>query len=233
MLKNKKIAETINTKAVEEFLENNISFFNSRLDLLSKLIPNHNFQSSDSGPKIIDFQFYVIEELRKNNNRLRNNITDITNITKHNLEVQNQIQQSIIALLEAQSLEDLIKIITNKLPLLLGITSSLLLFWSGDKEVKAKLSKDFVIAPKKLVQTIKSNVVTLRKNLDDSNKKLYNSNKINSDALLKLPLEDKKGFIILLLGSNTDNYFNDHQATDLLAFLALILQVCFKKHLHE
>ena len=73
------------------------------------------------GEGIVDLQQFMVERLRGEINKLRNDQDEILANTRDNLSTQERIHKAVVELLEAESFEQFIDIITGDLGLLLEV----------------------------------------------------------------------------------------------------------------
>src|SRR6185295_15780433 len=76
---------------------------------------------SESGKGVVDLQQFMVERLRGEINKLRNDQDEILANTRDNLSTQERIHKAVVELLEAESFEQFIDIITGDLGLLLEV----------------------------------------------------------------------------------------------------------------
>src|ERR1044071_2221800 len=76
---------------------------------------------AESGKGVVDLQQFMVERLRGEINKLRNDQDEILANTRDNLSTQERIHKAVVELLEAESFEQFIDIITGDLGLLLEV----------------------------------------------------------------------------------------------------------------
>src|SRR5579872_3724829 len=96
---------------VASYLRQHPDFLIEHADLLEVLTP----PTLRRGERVVDMQHFMLERQRAEIERLRAQQRSIVAATRANLASQNRIHGAILALLAAQSFEQLIQIVTGDL----------------------------------------------------------------------------------------------------------------------
>ncbi|GAB5387755.1 MAG: hypothetical protein Alpg2KO_07230 [Alphaproteobacteria bacterium] len=102
---------------VAEWLEDHPDFLNTRPDLLELLTPPELKQAEG----VQDFQFFMIEKLKREAATLKEQRAEIIDNARANLTNHDRIQRAVLTLLEADSLPSLIETINHQLAGILDI----------------------------------------------------------------------------------------------------------------
>src|SRR5215831_7778209 len=109
-------AARITAAQVIDYLKRHPTFLLRHSDLLDgQAVPG---RSRDG---VVDLQQFMVEKLRRDLSRLRGLQDELVANSRDNLSTQDRIHRSILALLDAESFEHLIEIVTTDLAVLLDV----------------------------------------------------------------------------------------------------------------
>lgn len=110
-------AEGISGDAVADYLRRHPDFFTDRLDLLSDMAAPDRW-SDDS---VVDMQRFLAERRMGEIDDLRNCAQEVIETSRTNMSVQTRTHAAVLAMLSAADLEHLLRVISDDLPLLLDV----------------------------------------------------------------------------------------------------------------
>lgn len=234
--KSEKAAQTepaITKKAVMEYLRKHPNFLAENPDLFTVLTP----PGQEFGEGVVDFQRFALGNLQKDIRQLKGKYDGLVVSCRDNMSTQNLVHNSVLGLIRARNLEQLLEIITIDLMALFDVDVVKLAMeseiagytestygeqnYSGISFIELGLS-DAIFG------TNGSVVLT-----EDTHKKpipgfeqifVDCSGLIRSSALLRLRLEDIGRDVILAFGVRQANRFHAGQGFELLEFLARIVE---------
>lgn len=184
------------------------------------------------GAGIVDLRAFVIDRLKSKARQLQKTNEDIVNISRANLTGQARVHAAALALLEATSFEGLIQAVTTDLTVLLGVDAVTLAVESeGEGPLPGRLVAGVQMIPKGETDRIlgQGRDVVLTAALAES-RPLFGpaADLVRSEALLRLHPSAHCPTGILAIGSRTEGTFDSGQATELLAFLARVVELCIR-----
>jgi uncharacterized protein YigA (DUF484 family) len=184
------------------------------------------------GKGVVDLRTFVIERLKTKARQLEKTNENIVSISRANLAGQARIHAAALALLEATSFEDFIQAITTDLVVLLGVDAVVLAVESeGDGPLPGRLVAGVQMIPKGETDRIlgPGRDVVLTAALPHP-RALFGpaADLVRSEALLRLHPSAHCPTGVLAVGSRTDGTFDSGQATELLAFLARVAELCIR-----
>lgn len=184
------------------------------------------------GQGVVDLRTFVIGRLKAKTRQLERTNENIVTIGRANLAGQARIHAAALALLEATSFEDFIQAITTDLVVLLGVDVVVLAVESeGDGPLPGRLVAGVQMIPKGETDRIlgPGRDVVLTAALPHP-RALFGpaADLVRSEALLRLHPSAHCPTGILAVGSRTDGTFDSGQATELLAFLARVAELCIR-----
>lgn len=212
---------------VADFLTRHPDFFAQHPELLHAMTP----VASRHGKGVLDFQRFVTERLQEDVSRLKRGHDEIIAASRANLSSQGRVHTTVLALLGARTLEHLIEITTVDLALHLEVDAVVLGFESHDRTPINAASRGLRLWPKGRTdnwvppgrEVVLSGPVVGDPALFGSAAPL-----VKSQALLRLQLKREAPSGLLALGSREASRFHSGQGTELLAFLARALELCFR-----
>ena len=212
---------------VINFLSNHPNFFEDHPDTLRSItIPT---RWSDDG--VADMQKFMLEQLREEINNIRDCAQDVIETSRSNMSVQTRTHTAVLALLSATNFNQLFTVISNDLPLLLDIQVAIIGF-EGDYLPENKLKNDAVTSylPGEIDKLIGPNqdVVLLQNVNDDGSIFGGGAELVHSAALARLIPEQRRCTGLLALGGRGSAFYPG-QGTELISFLARVLERCVDK----
>lgn len=217
----------LSEREVNEYLQRNREFLVDNPDLVSVLIP----LTKQSGDNVLDLQYFMLERLQEENRRLTGHWDELIATSRSNMAGQTQIHAAILAALEADSLEALVHAVTADWPQILNV-DTVTLGTEGD-------ATGFGGAPESGLRTLEPGLVDrlLGKERDvvlrtggDALEEIFGpaAPLVRSDALIRLSIGDgaDDGFspFLLAMGAREADKFHPGQGTELLVFLARVLE---------
>ena len=181
---------------------------------------------------VVDMRTFVIERLKTKNKQLERTNSDIVTISRANLAGQSRIHAAALALLEATSFEALIQAITTDLAVLLGVDAVVLSVESeGDDALPGRLVSGVQMMPRGETDRVLGqgrDVVLVSKLVQAPAIFGPAADLVRSEALLRLHPSSHCPTGILAIGSRTEGTFDPGQATELLAFLSRVVELCIR-----
>lgn len=227
-------AQSSETKAAEteadrvaSYLRRHPNFLSDYPELLETLLPP---KRREHGEAVVDFQSAMIERLRGENRRIGELQADLLATSRANMTTQSRIHAGVLALLEATTFENLIQAITTDLAVLLDVDVVALCVEAPDSHPRRDVAGVHMLAPGEVDLILGPNrdIVLIPDNQGAN--PLYGAaaGLVRSEALLRLRPSAKAPTGLLALGSRVEGRFDPGQGTELLSFLARILELCIR-----
>ena len=213
---------------VEAYLDRHPRFFLNRAELFDRMaVPDRTL-----GDKVVDMQSVLLHRLRNDHQQLKTVQRDLLHSARANQVIQNRVHQAVLALLGARGFEQLIQVIIQELTLILEIDAVGLCLEAthgatdaipgavirAGVQILAPGTTDQLIGPGRDV-ILRGDVV--------GDPVLFGSaaaGLVRSDALVRLRFSQHSPAGVLALGARTPDAFNPGQGTELLAFLAGVIE---------
>ena len=107
----------ITAAQVVDYLKRHPNFLQHHPELLDSQTPPARAQ----GEGVVDLQQFMVDRLRRDLTRLRGLQDELVANSRDNLSTQDRIHKAILALLDAETFEHLIEIVTTDLAVLLSV----------------------------------------------------------------------------------------------------------------
>ncbi|WP_029011037.1 DUF484 family protein [Azospirillum halopraeferens] len=219
---NRTTPDTLTPEAVCAYLRANPDFLVRNAELVHHLTP----PSADRGRGVVDLQAFMVERLRGEVRHLKDQQRELVVTTRANLNSQNRIHAAVLFLLDARSLEHLIQTITTDLAILLDLdVAGLVIESNGHDHPHVHRSGVRVVEPGAVNQWLGTRDVVLLSDVRGA-EEIFGpgAGLVRSQALIRLKVSSETPDGILAFGSRDPAMFHDGQATELVNFLARVVE---------
>ena len=216
--------EGVSADSVADFLRRNPDFFTDRLDLLAEMVAPSRW----TGDGVVDMQRFLAERRLGEIDDLRNCAQEVIETSRTNMSVQTRTHASVLALLAVGDLDQLLRVVSDDLPLLLDVDVVTLGFEPASGPVAAVFSEAAHRIGKGTVDELlgaDNNVRLLREIKDDGTIFGSAAGLARSAALARLRPGDNIPAGFMALGSR-EAAFGPGQGTELIGFLARVMEAC-------
>lgn len=216
---------------VEAFLREHPDFLNKHPDLFRILTP----PGYDHGDDVVDLQRFMVRRLNDQINQQREVQKDLVKTVRGNFSIQASVHAAVVAMLNCNSFEELIQVVVNDLPTYLQVDTINLCLESDDDPGLANKYPGIQLLPPGMIDYLMGpdKKVLLR---DDIIGESYvfgaAASLVQSDVLVRLTVSPHAPPGLLAFGVHKKNSFEDTQGTELLTFLAEVLEACVRQWLH-
>lgn len=208
---------TLTDSQVSEFLLQNPDFFDRNSKLLEKLYVPHETGKAVS---LIERQTSV---LREKNQHLTTHLSDLIDIARHNDLQFEKTKRMVLALLEAETLDDIAVAIDESLCQdFQSDTTAVVLFTDEplDLNTLQVVKKEETGAISNLIST---NLPSCGQLSEAENRFIFGDNAIKVQSCAVVPLVQGETLGVLAIGSFDPNYFSSSQGTVLLSYVGEVL----------
>lgn len=213
------------------FLRENPDFLARHPQLLSVIVPPARaFEDADeSGGEVVDLQGAMLHRMRAELTERSEQSSELIDASRANLQSQNRVHAAVVALLSSRSLDHMLEILTIDLAGLLHVDAVALCLEGGT--VAPTTNQGVRVVPRGTIDKIVDvpGTITLRDHIE-GDKRIYGeaSGLVRSEAMLRLSVRDDAPCALLALGSRDPERFHDGQGSELLTFLARIMEHCIR-----
>lgn len=211
-------------ESVALFLRAHPDFFQTRADLLTALTP----PSVDHGDrKVVDFQSAMVRALQKGKDALQAEQGRIVDVVRANMSNLARIHQGVLALLDAPDLPSLITAIREDLALMVGVDHAGIAVDRGSLLAVPLMEAGCPALPAGRIAAHMGERTTDLGPVGAATIGMFGpegGSLVRSQALAVMRLNSPSPDALLYFGSREVEYYQPGQATDLLQFLASVVE---------
>lgn len=216
---------------VVEYLRRHPDFLSERPDLMRVLTP----PARRNGDGVVDLQQFMIERLRAEVARLKKNQRVLIGANRAHRIRQSRINEAVIDLLTARTFEEVIQTLTTDLSLRLDVDAVALCVETEEPNVPGVTRGGVRILRPGTIDAVMgaSNDVVLGASAA-GDRRIFRqaAGLVQSDALLRLRISPLAPTGLLALGSRDVAHFQDGESTELLDFLARVVEATLRTWLN-
>ena len=217
---------------VADYLRQHPEFLVRHPDLLdAQVVPGRR-----KGDGVVDLQQFMVERLRRDIARLKADQDDLLANSRDNLSTQDRIHKAVLALLAAESLEHFVGIVASDLAVLLDVdTVALCVEAVGGEASKLRADGVQALAPGTIDRVLGADRAALLRDDTTGDAEIFDAGAglVRSDALIRLRFGDDAPQGMIAFGTRHPGYFDSGQGTELLHFLARIIEHCVRAWLDQ
>ena len=222
----RRITGTAGAEEVAAYLREHPDFLIRHADLVQHLTP----PMVPRGSNVLDLQYYMLDRLQAEVGRLRGEQRELLTTSRANLHNQNRIHAAALFLLDAQSFEQLIQTITTDLAVLLDLDVSRLIVESGDRDLPRNETVGVRVVKAGSIDRWlgRREMVLAGRVYGDPAVFGGAAGLVCSQALIRLHISGESPPGMLAFGSREPDLFHQGQGTELLNFLARVVERCIR-----
>ena len=183
------------------------------------------------GEGVIDLQHFMVERLRGEIQKLRSEQDDVVAVARDNLSTQARVHKAVLALLGACSFEHLIEAVTTDFAVLLDVDVVSLCIEAEEEPLpRVSLGGVHLLEPGSVDSLLgPKRSVLLRADAEPEPAVFGGAARlVRSDALVRLAIGSTTPAGLIAFGTRHPGFFNGGQGTELLSFLAHVLEHCIR-----
>lgn len=218
----KHMGDAPTAEQVRAYLRDHPDFLVQNPELVHHLTP----PSIDRGRGVVDLQAFMVERLRGELRLLKEQQRELIGTTRANVNSQNRIHAAVLFLLDAQSFEQLIQTITTDLAVLLDLDVACLVIESNGQDIPHVHSSGVRVVDQGVVnQYLGTADVVLNANVQ-GDPEIYGpgAGLVRSEALIRIQVSSETPDGLLAFGSREPDTFHTGQGTELVGFLARVVE---------
>ena len=217
-----KVADVLTAEDVAAWLREHPDFLSQNSDLVQHLTP----PSVSHGKGVLDFQYFMVERLRGEVGRLKEQQRELISTTRANINNQNRIHAAVLFLLDARTFEQLIQTITTDLAVLLDLDVAGLVVESNGSDIPhVHASGVRVVEPGTVIAWLGKRVVVLYADTPgDPSIFGGGAGLVRSQALIRIQVSEDTPAGLLAFGSRDPEMFHSGQGTELVCFLSRVIE---------
>lgn len=227
MRKAKPTAEEAGARLTEEqvavYLRRHPDFLERHPELLDLLQPPARRHDGDN---VADLQHFMIHRLRDRIESVESDRRELISTTRGNLSSQARVHEAVLDLINARSFEQFIEILTSDLVAKLHL-DVVALCVENDRPEVPRTRAGIRFLPSGYVDSVlgAGETVLLRAEVD-ADRRIYGNGAglVASEALLRIEIGPQAPTGLLALGARSPGHFTPGQGTELLSFLAGVIE---------
>jgi uncharacterized protein YigA (DUF484 family) len=211
----------IDDDAVLTYLKANPDFFTTHPDALPGL---------NQGKGVVDFQQRMLDKLKSDKTKVQQLQKELIETARANMHNYNRVQTAVLTILEAESFEEFIELVTQQLPVVLDVDTINLIIESTSKEIPFVNQAGIRFAKVgTVVKWLSTGDALLQDNIN-GHEELFGpgAGLVRSHALVRLEISQDTPAGIIAFGSRDPNAFQPNHAVDQIGFLAQVVERCFR-----
>ena len=226
------VNDELSADAVANYLRAHPDFLTDHPDLFRILTTPSRWEEGDT---LVDLQSVMLEKLREESQELKDAANLLISTTRSNMMIQTRTHAGIVAVLGAEGLENLIHVICYDLPMLLDVDAVSLCFETGDQGSDELGNGDIRYLSPGVVDSVLGGADKFAKlmetTIDDGAVFGEAAGIVQSAALVRLSPGGGIENGLLALGAREQGAFHSGQGTDLLIFIARVVDQCLQRWL--
>ena len=219
--------DPVSAAQVADYLRRHPDFFGQDPELLDVIQP----PARDRGEGVVDLQQYMVEHLRGALAELSAARDALVVTGRNNLSAQARVHKAVLALLSAKKFEHFIEILTTDVAVILDLDLVTVgVEQNGQDSARAQSAGVYRLEPGTVDRLIgPGQTVALHAHVD-GDPEIFGpgAGLVASDALLRLSISGTTPTALLALGSRQPEQFHSGQGTELLSFLARVVESCIR-----
>lgn len=199
-------------------------FFARHTELLPKLVPPSRFD----GDAVVDMQQFMITRLNHELEQMRGCAEHLISTSRSNMSIQSRTHQAALALMAAGDPAGLARVVAEDFPTLLDVDVATVCLEAGDQAAGAILPGAIALPDGAVERLLGAGEALLRAEAAGDPAVFGDgAGLVASFALVRLATADGLSGL-LALGSRHQRAFHSSQGTELLAFLARVIEYCLR-----
>lgn len=208
---------------VVEYLRNEPNFFSQHPEALTAI----SSPDSDQGDGVINFQSVVINKLRDSAEEFKQERKDLLLTARTNQQSLSRIHECVLAVLASKSFEQVIHTVTTDFAAMLDLDMVILCIEADDEKIRLLDTRGLVVLPEGEIERClgAEKLVSLRGDITGE-KQIFGAEAslIRSEAIVRLNISSVTPPSLIAFGSRDPLRFDSGQSTELVAFLACVLE---------
>lgn len=216
-------AHDVTASEVASYLRKHPDFLTEHPDLVAALIP----PAQQRGDGILDMQYFMLQRLKADVARLKSQQRALIATSRSNLSSQARIHAAVLALISATTFEQLLQVVTTDLAAMLDVDVVTIGVESpAGNHVRMPLSGIQLLRPGTVDALLGPERDVLLRADVEGDPGLFGSGAglVRSLALLRITVAEHAPMGLLCIGTRKPEKFHPGQGTELLGFLARVLE---------
>lgn len=223
--------EALSAKDILTWLKGNPAFLKQHPEACEYLLP----PEENRGKGIADFQTYMVQRLRQDKESVMETARDLIEVSRLNMNSVTRIHNATLKVLEARNFAEFIQAITMDLGAILDVDLSVLVVEASGVDAATLNVPGIRIVPQGTIQTWMGGQPVLLESDIQGVEHIYGGGArlVRSQAILRVDMGQDAGVgsmppAILAFGSRDPEMFKSGQGTELVSYLARVIERVFR-----
>ncbi len=211
---------------VKEWLAQNPGFLEKHPDMCEVLLP----PKENMGRGVADFQHYMVQRLKKDKETVIETTRDLIEVSRINMNSVTRIHEAALRLLEAKNFIEFVQAITMDLATILDVDVAVMVIETNGQDIPNMQASGIKVVPMGTInQWMGENKTILQSDIHGT-ESIYGgaARLVRSQAVLRVDISMKTPPAVLCFGSRDPEMFRDGQGTELIGYLARVVERCFR-----
>lgn len=219
-------AVTMTEDDVISFLRGQKDFFIRHPDVLEDM----DAPVEGGGKGVVNFQQALLARLKADKSNAQRVQRELIETARANMSNYSRIQTAVLVLLEAESFEEFISVMTQDFPVLLDVDTVNLVIESTSREIPFVNQAGIRFAHRGTVEKYLGTGDALLQSNISGTEEIFGpgAGLVKSQALLRLEISTNTPAGIIAFGSRDPEAFRPDMAIDQVGFLAQVVERCFR-----
>lgn len=220
---------TMTAEDIIEWLKAHPDFLRKNPDAIDYLLP----PKEENGRKVADFQSYMIERLKADKTEAVEVAKGVVETARNNMNNQARIHKAILRLLESESFDEFVEIMTSDITNLLDVDITTLVVEADGSKIPHISTNGIRVVPEGTIDNwMRGKTVLLQDDISGI-EAIYGAGAtlVRSQTLVRIDVSMHTPPAILAFGSRDPHLFQPNQGTEQVQFLARVIERQFKSWL--
>jgi len=209
-----------------DYLKTNPKFLQKNPDVIDYLLPP---KDKSNGRHVVDFNHYMVEKLKADKRMVLDTTRDIIEVSRENMNNLARIHEAVLKILEAETFDQLIQILSVDVPVALDCDAVSLVVEQDGRLPQTQMRACRYVSVGTVETWMEGNDARIQSNIQGSTDIFGEAaGLVKSQALLKINQTLDIPPCLLAFGSRDPEMFMDGMGTDLIRFLCDVTERVLK-----
>lgn len=220
-------ATALTDSEIIEWLQQNPEFLERSPEACEFLIP----PKENKGRGVADFQHYMVQRLKKDKDAMIDTTRDIIEVSRLNMNSVTRIHDASLKVLEARNFPGFIQAITMDIAAILDVDAvSLVVESDASTAATAMNAAGIRVVPQGTITGWMQGKTSILQDDINGSEAVFGgaARLVRSQAILRVDISEETPPAILAFGSRDPEMFREGQGTELVSYLARVIERSFR-----
>lgn len=218
--------DTLSATEIMAWLKANPNFLQKHPEAIEMLHP----PKENLGRGVADFQHYMVQRLKEDKQAITETTRDLIEVSRINMNSVTRIHEATLKILEARNFVQFIQAITMDIATILDVDMAMLVVETSGQDIPGMLASGIKVVPEGTIdQWMQGQHVLLQSDIQGS-EGIYGGGArlVRSQAVLRVDISLQTPPAVLCFGSRDPEMFRDGAGTELVGYLARVVERAFR-----